>query len=222
MIYIFRSNNQRRVVSSIFCRYVNYYQILEVPRTAKKSDIKKAYINKAKQCHPDLFPGNEQKTQEFQKLQEAYNTLSNDLDRARYDSTISHNQIPSRTTYRRTVDRTESYPFPNAYSGNKEYEAFRQWQEILERNKRKQNNKHFQERLEINRKKWEFYLRTLALVYFLLLILVFASRNKNRGNPPHSYYRNQDILPQDQENIRRLLDRYYKPPNDNERNDSES
>jgi len=60
------------------------YQVLGVPSGATKADVKKAYIEKAKKCHPDLFPDDEEKTKEFQELQEAYTILSDTKKRAEY------------------------------------------------------------------------------------------------------------------------------------------
>jgi DnaJ-class molecular chaperone len=60
----------------------NYYEILGVPRTASKEDIKKAYREKAKQHHPDRPGGN---ADQFKAAGEAYAVLSDDAKRAQYD-----------------------------------------------------------------------------------------------------------------------------------------
>lgn len=54
----------------------DYYKILGVSKTAKKKEIKKAYISKIKKYHPDLHPTKE--NEEITKmLNEAYSVLIN-------------------------------------------------------------------------------------------------------------------------------------------------
>eukprot|EP00892_Ulva_mutabilis_P006219 jgi/Ulvmu1/396/UM001_0403.1 len=63
-----------------------FYDLLEVSTTASESEIKKAYYLKARQCHPDKRPDDEHAKQEFQLLAEAYQILSNEQLRQRYDA----------------------------------------------------------------------------------------------------------------------------------------
>jgi curved DNA-binding protein CbpA len=62
-----------------------YYDLLEVSTNASETDIKKAYRKKARTCHPDKCPGDEQAHARFQELGHAYNILSNPNARANYD-----------------------------------------------------------------------------------------------------------------------------------------
>ena len=62
-----------------------YYDLLGVPPDATKTQIRKQYYLKAKGCHPDRFPGDVAKEEEFKALSEAYQTLFDDESRARYD-----------------------------------------------------------------------------------------------------------------------------------------
>ena len=57
------------------------YKILGVERSAAGGDITKAYRRKAMQCHPDK--GGD--VEEFKKLNEAYEVLSDETSRANYD-----------------------------------------------------------------------------------------------------------------------------------------
>jgi len=63
----------------------DYYQILGVPRGADDGAIRKAYKKLAVKWHPDKNPGDEQATQNFQKISEAYATLTDEKKRRIYD-----------------------------------------------------------------------------------------------------------------------------------------
>ena len=64
----------------------NYYEILEVPKTATSDEIKKAYRRLARQFHPDLNPGNKTAEDRFKDIGEAYDVLSDAMKRTQYDS----------------------------------------------------------------------------------------------------------------------------------------
>ncbi len=59
----------------------DFYKTLGVDKKATKADIKKAYRKKAQEHHPDK--GGDEKT--FKKVNEAYETLSDNSKRAQYD-----------------------------------------------------------------------------------------------------------------------------------------
>ena len=63
----------------------DYYEILEVPKSASKEEIKKAYRKKAIQYHPDKNPGDKAAEEKFKEAAEAYEILSDDNKKARYD-----------------------------------------------------------------------------------------------------------------------------------------
>lgn len=63
----------------------DYYEILEVPKNATKEEIKKAYRKKALQYHPDRNPGDKEAEEKFKEAAEAYDVLSDDEKRRRYD-----------------------------------------------------------------------------------------------------------------------------------------
>ncbi|MDD4696999.1 MAG: molecular chaperone DnaJ [Fermentimonas sp.] len=63
----------------------DYYEILEVSKNATAEEIKKAYRKKAIQFHPDKNPGDKSSEEKFKEAAEAYEVLSDENKRARYD-----------------------------------------------------------------------------------------------------------------------------------------
>jgi molecular chaperone DnaJ len=63
----------------------DYYEILDVPKTASADEIKKAYRKKAIQFHPDKNPGDKAAEEKFKEAAEAYEVLSDADKKARYD-----------------------------------------------------------------------------------------------------------------------------------------
>jgi curved DNA-binding protein len=65
--------------------YKDYYKILGVERKASADDIRKAYRKLAMQFHPDKNPGDKKAEEKFKDINEAYQVLSDETKRARYD-----------------------------------------------------------------------------------------------------------------------------------------
>jgi curved DNA-binding protein len=65
--------------------YKDYYKILGVERKANADDIRKAYRKLAMQFHPDKNPGDKKAEEKFKEINEAYQVLSDETKRARYD-----------------------------------------------------------------------------------------------------------------------------------------
>ena len=71
---------------------ITYYEILEVSRMASKEVITKAYKVLVRKYHPDLEQDEGKKEEAKEKMvriNEAYETLSDDIKRNKYDETIA-------------------------------------------------------------------------------------------------------------------------------------
>ena len=65
--------------------FIDYYKILGVDKNIPQKDVKKAYLKRAKQFHPDLHPDDPKAKAKFQALNEAYDVLSDPEKRKKYD-----------------------------------------------------------------------------------------------------------------------------------------
>lgn len=63
----------------------DFYEVLEVAKSASGEEIKKAYRKKAVQYHPDRNPDSTEAEEKFKEVAEAYEILSDDNKRAKYD-----------------------------------------------------------------------------------------------------------------------------------------
>ncbi|MBX2978809.1 MAG: J domain-containing protein [Flavobacteriales bacterium] len=94
----------------------DHYKVLGITRDATPQEVKRAYRERAKACHPDVN-GSGSAARVFHAVNEAYTVLSDDVLRAAYDAQLAHHR-PSgpgsgghprdhRTKYRTAHDPEE-------------------------------------------------------------------------------------------------------------------
>ena len=85
--------------------FKDYYAILGVPKIADASEIKKKFRQLALKYHPDRNQGNKAAESKFKEISEAYDVLSDDEKRAKYDR---FGQYWSPTETKQTTSRSKS------------------------------------------------------------------------------------------------------------------
>lgn len=92
LVYFQSDNNTRPLtfihlvhVQFYVCSSRDYYDILNVPRTAKQNQIKSAFRKMAKHLHPDKNRDDPDAAEKFSQLRNAYEVLSNSDLRKDYD-----------------------------------------------------------------------------------------------------------------------------------------
>ena len=71
----------------------DYYEVLGVSKTATPDEIKKAYRKLAIKYHPDKNPDDKNAEEKFKEAAEAYEVLSNEEKRQKYDQ-FGHSMGP--------------------------------------------------------------------------------------------------------------------------------
>ncbi|CAD6920456.1 unnamed protein product [Tilletia controversa] len=72
------------VIDSIIAEQ-DLYKVLGIRRNAKADEVRRAFLNRSRVCHPDKFPNYQPSTIAFQKVSFAYETLSKPSSRRIYD-----------------------------------------------------------------------------------------------------------------------------------------
>ena len=66
--------------------HIDYYKLLEIPKSASAAEIKTAYRKLARKHHPDLNPNNKEAEKKFKEINEANEVLSDPEKRKKYDA----------------------------------------------------------------------------------------------------------------------------------------
>lgn len=94
-------------------KYKNYYKILELNSHATDEEIKIAYRKLAKKYHPDINPGNSVASDKFKSINEAYQVLSNETSKKKFDRI--HSIYKVKDTFNDTRERINSNGFSDMF-----------------------------------------------------------------------------------------------------------
>lgn len=98
---------------------MDYYDILQVKKTASQEEIKNSYKNLIKKYHPDIYPGDKTFAEKKSKeINVAYEVLSNPQKRSDYDFEINNQYSDTTANYSYTPPK---YNNPSAYSYEEYY-----------------------------------------------------------------------------------------------------
>ncbi|GAC1438637.1 MAG: hypothetical protein NVSMB65_12910 [Chloroflexota bacterium] len=73
-------------------RQKSLYDLLGIAPSANAAELRRAYRQNARLCHPDLYPGDTAAASRFIHLKKAYDLLSDHQARARYDARLRREQ----------------------------------------------------------------------------------------------------------------------------------
>ncbi|XP_072277586.1 dnaJ homolog subfamily C member 4 [Pyxicephalus adspersus] len=104
----------------------DHYQVLGVGRKATSSEIKSAFFNLSKKCHPDSDPSNPLLHAQFVRVNEAYKVLSKQASRKEYDQILEAIQRNSRAFTEQHPYRSSSRENSTTKTSNKE-EKTKNW-----------------------------------------------------------------------------------------------
>ena len=77
----------------------NLYAVLGVERTCSFDVLRKAYYRRAKECHPDLHHGDPAMEEEFKRLVQAFDVLSDPPRRRAYDEQLALDIALDKATF---------------------------------------------------------------------------------------------------------------------------
>jgi curved DNA-binding protein CbpA len=87
----------------------NYYEILGVGHDASQEEIKKSFRSLALKHHPDKNKNSEESRQKFVKIVEAYEVLSDEQARKKYDENSF--AMPSKSPWTPSADFAHVYSY---------------------------------------------------------------------------------------------------------------
>ena len=89
---------------------VDWYKVLQISPSSTPNEIKTAYYKIAQSAHPDKHNGCSKKLEQFKRINEAYDILSNPTKRSEYDIKMGHyHHHNANSTYQRRTTVPKDY-----------------------------------------------------------------------------------------------------------------
>jgi len=158
----------------------NHYQTLRIKREASNEDIKKAYRKLAQKFHPDKNDGDKFYEERFKEIQEAYEILSDQYEKGRYDTNYDlffNGQQKSNQTYTQKEEPKYEPPKPNPEKVRQEKEAKEKREKERTEKERVSNIKKNAE-LQFEDKAWIFLGNWFIIPGAVGLWMFFKYRNE--------------------------------------------
>uniref|UniRef100_A0A7S3K7B5 J domain-containing protein n=1 Tax=Aureoumbra lagunensis TaxID=44058 RepID=A0A7S3K7B5_9STRA len=107
----------------------DHYQTLGVAYSATRTEIRNAFLQKAKSFHPDINPGDSSAVKKFQNVAEAHSILSSEESKKKYDQQIGNIPRVHFTGGTRTLRREQPLRAPRPATGTKtfDYQTWNEW-----------------------------------------------------------------------------------------------
>ena len=151
--------------------YQDYYSLLKVSPGATAEDIKSAFRRLARKYHPDLNPNNPQTTEKFKEISEAYEILSDEQKRRRYDFDRKTARYNKNKTSETPVSKKNNYkPKPSSPTPNSSTLAQKFYNLGLKKSQNKQYKKAAEEytkAIKISPYFTDAYLKRCEMYYKL-------------------------------------------------------
>ncbi len=157
----------------------NYYSALGIPSNASQDAIKTAYRKLSKKFHPDFNQGDKFFEEKFKEIQEAYEILSNDEKRKKYDSI--NRQKERSNNYSTNKQEEELRVKTEELKKQKEY--FKKWEESLkkkEENIKQKDSAHKKQKVVFATLNMFLIVVILSLGFFIYNYKSKTSKNENQ------------------------------------------
>lgn len=102
-------------------KFIDYYKVLGLSKTASASDIKKAYRKLARKYHPDLNPNDKTAEAKFKEINEANEVLSHPENRKKYDQHGENWQHAEAYEQAQKEQQSRNSSRQRSYSGQQGY-----------------------------------------------------------------------------------------------------
>lgn len=137
----------------------NYYSILGVSQNASVKEIKLAFRRLARQYHPDLNPNDPISAEKFKQISQAYDVLSDNSKRRRYDSRTPSQQTSQKTKVsKETASNTTPITALDFYNRGLQRSQAKEYRQAID---------DYTQAIQINPKFVDAYLKRCEMRYKL-------------------------------------------------------